>query len=51
MQPCDPEATSRDASGASMFTAVQEQLGLRLESTKSSEESIAIVRIEEPSPN
>ena len=45
------ETTSPDASGPSIFTAVQEQLGLKLESTKSSEESFAIVHIEKPSPN
>ncbi len=40
-----------DASGPSIFTAVQEQLGLKLESTKDLEEAIAIVHIEKPSEN
>lgn len=45
------ETASPDASGPSIFTAVQEQLGLKLESTKSSEEAIAIVHIGKPSEN
>ncbi len=40
-----------DASGPSIFTAVQEQLGLKLESTKGPEEAITIAHIEKPSPN
>jgi bla regulator protein BlaR1 len=45
------EAPPPDASGPSIFTAIQEQLGLKLESTKASEEAIAIVHIEKPSEN
>jgi bla regulator protein blaR1 len=45
------ETAPPDASGPSIFTAVQEQLGLKLESTKSPEEAIAIVHIEKPSEN
>jgi uncharacterized protein (TIGR03435 family) len=45
------EAAPPDASGPSIFTAVQEQLGLKLESTKSSEEAITIAHVEKPSAN
>ena len=34
-----------------IFDALQEQLGLKLESTKGSAEILAIERIERPSPN
>jgi uncharacterized protein (TIGR03435 family) len=40
-----------DSSGTSIFTAIQEQLGLRLESTKGPVDVIVIDHIEEPSPN
>lgn len=49
--PPDTEPATPDASGPSIFTAVQEQLGLKLESTKSSEEAITIIHIEKPSAN
>ncbi|HEV2322350.1 MAG TPA: M56 family metallopeptidase [Terracidiphilus sp.] len=45
------EAALPDTSGPSIFTAVQEQLGLKLESRKSTEEAIAIVHIQKPSEN
>ncbi|SPE31551.1 hypothetical protein SBA5_890006 [Candidatus Sulfotelmatomonas gaucii] len=45
------ETPPPDASGPSIFTAIQEQLGLKLESTKGPEEAITIAHIEKPSPN
>jgi uncharacterized protein (TIGR03435 family) len=53
-------ASSRDAglgnvdtpsSGLSIFTAVEEQLGMRLRSTTGPVEVLVIDRIERPSPN
>jgi uncharacterized protein (TIGR03435 family) len=38
-------------SGVSLFTVVQEQLGLRLESTKSQVETLVIDHLERPSAN
>ena len=40
-----------DASGPSIFTAVQEQLGLKLQATKRSAGFLIIDRIEKPSAN
>ena len=40
-----------DPNGPSIFTAVQEQLGLKLESTKDSVEVLVIDHIEAPAPD
>jgi uncharacterized protein (TIGR03435 family) len=40
-----------DRSGASLFTALQEQLGLKLETTRGPVDTITIDHIEEPTPN
>jgi uncharacterized protein (TIGR03435 family) len=45
------EEQGSDAAGPSLFTAVQEQLGLRLRPTKVTVSTIVIDRLEEPSPN
>ena len=47
----DLNAKASDDSAPSVFTAVQEQLGLRLESTKAPVEVIVIDRAEKPSEN
>jgi uncharacterized protein (TIGR03435 family) len=44
-------ANAADVSAPSVFSAVQEQLGLRLESTKGPVEVIVIERVEKPSEN
>jgi len=44
-------APSPDGAGTSLFTALQEQLGLRLESAKGPVQTIVIDQIKEPSPN
>jgi uncharacterized protein (TIGR03435 family) len=43
--------TSPDAGGPSLFTALEEQLGLKLEATKSTVEVIVIDHIDLPSEN
>jgi len=45
------EGVGTDASGPSMFTAVQEQLGLRLEATRGPVDLIVIDALERPSDN
>ena len=44
-------ANPPDPAGPTIFTAVQEQLGLRLESTKGPVESIVVEHVERPTAN
>jgi uncharacterized protein (TIGR03435 family) len=49
--PLPPAAERPDSTAPSVFTALQEQLGLKVESTKGQIGTITIDHIEEPSPN
>lgn len=44
-------STPQEATGPSIFTAIEEQLGLKLEARKQPVDAIVIDRIEQPSPN
>ncbi len=46
-----PSAGAQDAAGSSILTALQEQLGLKLESTRAKVEALVIDHIEKPSEN
>jgi uncharacterized protein (TIGR03435 family) len=46
-----PETASAEAAGASLFTSVREQLGLRLEAVRDQVEVLAIERVEQPDEN
>jgi uncharacterized protein (TIGR03435 family) len=51
LPPSPDSASSPDTGGTSIFTAIQDQLGLKLESTKGPVETYVIEHIEEPSEN
>ena len=46
-----PDVVVPDNAGPSVFSAVQEQLGLKLESSKTLTETLVIDRLERPSEN
>jgi uncharacterized protein (TIGR03435 family) len=47
----EPVAASDPAGGLSIFTAIQQQLGLKLERSKGAREFLVIERIERPTEN
>jgi uncharacterized protein (TIGR03435 family) len=47
----DPTPASSDAPGPSLFTALEEQLGLRLESTKTAVDVLVVDHVERPTAN
>jgi uncharacterized protein (TIGR03435 family) len=49
--PTSPDSASPDDSGPSIFTALEEQLGLKLEPSKGTVATLIIDHIEPPSPN
>lgn len=49
--PDAPDGSAATADGPTVFTAVQEQLGLKLESAKGPVEVLVVDHIERPSPN
>ena len=46
-----PEVVAPENAGPSVFSAVQEQLGLKLESSKTLTETLVIDRLERPTEN
>jgi uncharacterized protein (TIGR03435 family) len=50
-QPAESGATPAPDASPSVFTAVQEQLGLKLESSRAEREVLVIDRLERPSEN
>ncbi|HEY6466201.1 MAG TPA: TIGR03435 family protein [Candidatus Acidoferrales bacterium] len=49
--PQQPDNASSEPAGTSIFTVIQEQLGLKLESTRSPVDSLVIDHVEPPTPN